>query len=70
MNRLKRTTRIALFTAALALACPTSACPVCSGNRIESARTSAWATLATTGAMVALPLGMVSGFALWLRKHL
>ncbi len=55
---------------AILAAAPMRACPVCSGNRIESSRTSSWAALATTGGMLVLPLGMLGGFALWLRRHL
>ena len=46
------------------------ACPVCAANRAGESPRAAWPVLATTGAMLALPVSMVAGFAWWLKKNL
>jgi hypothetical protein len=64
----RRLGAIALLT--LVLAGASRACPVCSANRTDQPRRSSWAMVATTGAMMLLPITMVGGFVWWLRKNL
>ena len=67
---LKRRARLAAVLIGLAIFPIAGACPVCSSNRTDQPPHSSQATLGTTAAMAVLPIGMLAGFAWWLRKNL
>jgi hypothetical protein len=46
-----------------------TACPVCAGNRVDAPSPGRWMVYAATGAMLALPAGMVSVFIAWIRRN-
>jgi hypothetical protein len=46
------------------------ACPVCAANRVDSPPSNQWVFYISVIIMLLLPVGMVSAFFTWIRRHL
>jgi hypothetical protein len=46
-----------------------SACPVCAARTRDDSTSKRWVLAASTFGMILLPMGMISGLAIWLRRR-